>query len=109
MENLMSAAKTVTDWIRDDNVCQFLDVLGWLVKHDFAYSEWEAIRSALENTDAGKGKWHECEFRGAQALKFRLAAEPGANKCHVAVEAPELLVSGVETAILLAQSYHLDK
>ena len=105
----MNNARTVTDWIRDDNVCQFLDVLAWLVKHDFAYAEWEVIRDGLENSDHGKGNWHACEFRGAQTLKFRLAAEPIANKVHVAIEPPEPLLSGVETAIFIAQNYGLGK
>jgi hypothetical protein len=68
----------VAGWVWDTNVRKLMEYLSLWTAYDFDESDWQAIETALPNTDADASNgWYEYPLGGCPGLSVQLASNPG--------------------------------
>ncbi len=52
----------IADWIIDDNLREFLEVLGWISQYDFSPDEIDIIAFGVAQSDGDRDRWYGWEF-----------------------------------------------
>ncbi|GGQ28849.1 hypothetical protein [Streptosporangium pseudovulgare] len=97
-------------WIREENARVFCEILASLIGYEFDDLDWQAIRTALPDTDDEQAeRWYDHPLIGAMArLDVRLAQAVGGTVISVevfGVRKDDLLHAQVKLACDLAAAY----
>lgn len=95
------------DWIFEDNLFLWLEIVASFCRHSFDSGDQEAFEFGIENTDAEQNYWFDYEFSGSCSINLRVACDPGSSVIFVEVGCSSELELRIATAIQIAQEYRL--
>ena len=95
------------DWIFEENLFLWLEIVASFCRHSFDSADREAFEFGIQNTDAEQNYWFDYEFSGSCSINLRVARDLGSSVIFVEVGCPSELESRVATAIQIAQEYRL--
>jgi hypothetical protein len=94
------------DWILEENLRPWLQILSSVVGYAFDDLDWDAVTAGIANTDAEGSRWYEHPL-GSEAVSVRLAKEPGTALIMVTAKLSARDLDRATLAIQIAQSYLL--
>ncbi|MBI5725242.1 MAG: hypothetical protein HZA50_14885 [Planctomycetes bacterium] len=99
----------IKNWISDDNLKAFVEILSSWIGYNFGQMDWDAIRFGVENTNQEADKWFDYTLEGRQTVKLWFAIDPGTYVVHVRIDCPPELSPKLEAAIDIMGIYKLVK
>lgn len=99
------------NWIIGTNLRPLAEMLSWEVKYDFDRADWDAIATALDNTDEAQGRWEQYTLVGTEgSVVLRFAWTDRENEgtlVSVEIDGPPEVEAAADVATSLMQSFYL--
>src|SRR5262245_42665133 len=99
----------IKDWICEENLNPFLEIIAGHAGYGFGPDDWTAIRFGIQDTDEERGRWYEYEFPASQPMRLRLARDPGSSVLFVCTESDAETERTIQEVFRIAQRYRLSK
>ncbi|KOG41764.1 hypothetical protein [Streptomyces resistomycificus] len=72
-------------WIIDTNLRPFCESVAAFAGYDFDDSDWQAVETALPETDVERSAWYDYPLSGGVPLTLFVAADPGSSVVFVGI------------------------
>ena len=98
---------TKGNWIDEENLLAFLNILAHIVSYDFVTQDWKAIQFGLSGTNSERDVWFEYILPGKLDLELKLAKEEGTSVIMYSFDLPEGLENIYEFLVYIIQDFKL--
>ena len=99
------ATVDLKDWIFEENLRPWLEVLSQIVGYEFDDLDWDAVRGGITGTDVERSLWYEYPL--GENSRVGVAHDPGTAVVMVRASLSAAAAERVKVAILISQSYRL--
>jgi len=94
------------DWIKEENLRPWLEIVAGALTYDFDADDWDAFRLGVTDTDVERDTWYEYLLGPATV---RVALDPGSGVVAVSLDGADHVTAEVATATSIAQTYLLSR
>ncbi len=94
------------DWVFEENLKPWLEIVSKVVGCDFDDLDWDAVAAGITDSDAERSCWYEHPL-GEGPSHVKLARELGSAVVALKMVVPEATADRVKLAVLIAQTYRL--
>ncbi len=98
----------ISNWIYEENLLPFLEVLANISDYKFNSDDWVTIEYGIKNTntDANPERWFDYSFGGTS---FSVGKDQGASVVFFRIDTNKSNFAAIETAFFVMCSYRVTK
>lgn len=98
----------IANWIYEENLQPFLEILGLIIDYQFDPAEIVLIQADVRESDGDADCWFEYQMPGVRySCHIRLAHDLGTHVIQLQIDLPALANDQVAVVVHILQTYHI--